>query len=165
MPSTKTHDGTCLALATTQLVLGYTLHPYFYLSAAGSFLGLLISPDWDWIGYIVVNPETEQSRLTTNLASLDDLELIAHPVIGKVARRWPKFIHPYLLFYAAHFEHRGISHSPIGTLIRLLWLIWPIPLVYFIPLTIYVWIGLFVADLGHILLDFHVSDVFKRKDT
>jgi hypothetical protein len=117
--------------------LGYwTKQPGLYIMATGSLSGLLFSPDWDY-----------------------NLDLPEKIVFGRVLRRFRHIplYYQYLCLYALIFPHRSFfSHFPIiSTLIRVTWAIFPLVLLWYLPVHTILWlIGLILADTVHYLLDF-----------
>lgn len=161
MPGTPVHDTSCILLASAQIGIAVLLQePLFIFSAIGSFNGLLYSPDWDWDGQLVSN------KGYTSIVSGRNLSQTEHSirrVFGKVSKRWPEPLRSWLKVYALIFSHRkgkriGLSHTPfIGTLIRLFWLPFPFLVLLFSPSIFFCWlIGLVLADLLHLFLDFFI---------
>lgn len=153
MSSTRTHDLACIVIGTTLQITGITVHPCLHIVGAGSFLGLLLSPDLDWDGHVVQNKATGRKYLRTE-AKAEWGERNIRRVYGRVLERWPEPLKSWWKLYARLFGHRKLSHHwGWGTLTRLVWLGFPIPLTFVFTNLILVWLGLYLADLGHILLD------------
>lgn len=152
MSSTKIHDRMCVLIALPSFVLG-VLDSHFLLVGLGSLGGLLVSPDWDWDGSIVQDKETGRKKVLTEATANRDQRQIRR-IYSVVIRRWPKFLQYWFFLYARLFGHRKISHSlRFGTLTRLLWLIVPLPLAVLEPKFLLVWLGLWIADAMHVILD------------
>ena len=162
IPQTKTHDLATITISAGLLIIsGAFDDSRLLIIAIGSLSGLLISPDWDWAGFVVENKETGRRYVVSTRNTVKFNERLVRSVYGKVIRRWSGtgILYKWLKLYPQIFAHRrrghwGLSHSVIGTLIRVAWLIFP-PAVAFIAPEPFLWwlAGLFVADLGHLLLD------------
>lgn len=145
MPNTPTHDWACVIVSTGIVTVAIaTQQADILFVAAGGISGLLFSPDWDWDGY----------------------NSYGKWISGKVARRW-KYLPPLywlICLYAWVVPHRSwISHQFIyPTIIRVMWLLFPIGLFFFYPRVMSFWLlGLIIADTTHFLLDIIVTK-FRR---
>jgi uncharacterized metal-binding protein len=135
MPNGVFHNTVNTALAVAAVPATYIMTGDLGLSllvGSGAVLGCLLSPDLDVdAGYRGIAIIRKRSR---------GLSLI-----------WKYFWWPY----AKIMKHRGPSHWPIfGTMTRLayafpLWPLW----YYAWPLTLWVWLGLAMVDVGHWFLD------------
>jgi uncharacterized metal-binding protein len=159
MPDTPTHDKATLVAGVTVGLIGIVVkEPLLIPATIGCLSGLLISPDWDWDGWLV---HGEEKTYIVSNRKVTYSESKIRRVYGKVIRRWPKVIQPWLRAYALTFSHRkgrvkGLSHTPIlGTILRCCWLVFPLILLWFFPeVTIYWFSGLLLVDSFHLLLDF-----------
>ena len=152
--NTPAHDRatTTLFLATAGVAV-VTQSVEIGLIAAGVGLGFLISPDWDWVGYQVFHRGLGKTYMVSLRPPHSDEEVL-EVVYGRVLRRWPDVIQWIFYPYARLFKHRGISHHWLwGTLSRLVYLVFPIPLAIYFPVVLWVYLGLWFADLIHLLLD------------
>jgi len=156
---TKVHDLACLALGTATAATALILkEPSVLLTSAGALSGTLISPDWDWDGFIV---ETQGIKRLVSSTHYVGGSVVKH-VYGKVTRRWPQPIRMWIQVYSNLFTHRGrnrgLSHTwLVGTLIRFSWI--GLTLLFFLlpwP-TLLFFIGLLAADSVHLLLDYKIK--------
>jgi uncharacterized metal-binding protein len=161
MSDTLTHDLVCAGTGLF-LVTGYVVTKQHYLLPAslGAFSGLLMSPDWDWDGWLV---NGNDKTYIVSGRKTSQFEMRKKRVYGKVIRRWPYLIQKWLQVYALVFNHRkgnkhGLSHTfLLGTLIRCIWLIFPLIVAYFFPIIMLSWfVGLLVVDSLHIFMDFNL---------
>lgn len=158
MANTREHDMACVALFLAQGAAAVLLQqPYLVITAAGSLLGLLLSPDLDWDGIVVENTVTGRKYLKTE-GRVNERECKVRNVWGAVTKRWPPGIRLWWKLYAKLCRHRHTSHAPWGTFVRLLWV--GAPLLSFVVWwytgywqTVLLWWGLFMADLTHLVLD------------
>lgn len=139
MPTGRTHTSATI-IAAGALALGAALliyqtgRPEFAALPIGALAGLLLSPDLD----------VERGSISNHHARRIGC------VFGALWRWywWP---------YAKIAKHRGLSHAPVlGTLIRLVYIGWWIPLVWR-PMP-WAWVGAFavglaIVDLIHIGMD------------
>jgi len=165
IPQTKTHDiATITISAGLFIVSGAFGVPALLISMTGALSGLLISPDWDWSGFVVEDKQDNRRYVvsTRNYTKLN--ERIVRPVYGKVIRRWSAtgILYRWLTLYPQIFAHRrrgrwGLSHSIVGTLIRIVWLIFPVAVAFIVPEVFAWWFaGLFVSDMAHLLMDWQL---------
>ena len=158
MANTREHDMACVALFLGQGAAAVLLRqPYLVITAAGSLLGLILSPDLDWDGIVVRNRHTGRKYLKTE-GHVNEHEEKVRNVWGAIAKRWPPGLRHWWMLYARLFRHRHTSHALWGTLIRLLWI--GAPVLSFVAWwytgrweTVLLWWGLFMADLTHLVLD------------
>ncbi len=137
MPNAKTHDRANI-FVTHLLAIPITIYDPLagILFLSGGVWSLLLSPDLDWDQKLEERwgPDKRQ--------------------YSKPCERWPWPFRQWWGLYAQLFKHRGISHNIlVGTLIRLLWLGYPVLFSIIEPRTLWLWLGVFVADLTHIILD------------
>jgi uncharacterized metal-binding protein len=162
IPQTKYHDVVSITISAGLLIASGAFGiPCLLISTAGALSGLLISPDWDWRGFVVEDKQDGRRYVISTRNSIKEYERIIRPVYGKVIRRWSGtgILYKWLTLYPQIFAHRragkrGLSHSVIGTLIRVMWLIFPVGVAFIAPDVFGWWLaGLFVADMVHLFLD------------
>lgn len=137
MPNAKLHDRAnifIIHLLAIPIAINDPLVGVLFLS--GGVWSLLLSPDLDWDQTIKEKWGPDERKYSAP------------------CERWPWPFRQWWKIYAQIFKHRGLSHIPIvGTLLRLLWLGWPIFLTILEPKLLWLWGGLLVADIAHIILD------------
>ena len=158
MANTREHDIACVTLAAVQFALaGVFKQPLLFVTGAGSLLGLILSPDLDWDADVYENTHTGRKYMKTEGRAKDGERKIKR-VWGAVTKRWPPGLRHWWMVYAKLCRHRHTSHALWGTLIRLLWI--GAPVLSFVAWwytgrweTVLLWVGLFEADLLHLVLD------------
>lgn len=137
MPNVRTHDRANIFI-THLLAIPIAIYDPLagILFLSGGIWSLILSPDMDW------------DQKVKDRWGPDDRQYSAP------CERWPWPFRQWWGVYARLFKHRGISHEVLlGTLIRFLWLGYPILFMILEPKTLWLWVGILFADITHLILD------------